>query len=552
MKKAIVFAAKIHLGLAIGCALFPRLSVAQDAATSSAALPLWTGFYGGLNVGAGWGVDGRNGNMWQPDALHGGITNSLTALGPGGGVIGGGQIGYNYALTPLALIGAEADFQGASLLSGSGVAPGYLQNSNGQVTYIPGWVGGGVSVRWFGTARARLGVTPLPTLLMYGTGGFAYAEVENAYGGSLANQISAVRTGWTAGGGVEWMFMPNWSVRAEYLFTDVSGDAGARGGVFGSAISRTRWNTLRTGLNYHFNWGGAPAIARFDAETAPTSLVPKSALAIGVGGNLNLTTFDQQNLDWAGTSNNLDGKGLFFGHGFAQWSTKVNLIPKLQIAPVGQISYFNHFADSNWLWGSKFSYTYLDAQASRPNVFIPQFGAFTFAVGGQDSLRFFGTGYLQSYQMRINHQLVLTPFIGRQFSNGFIYLGAGPSFSQIQTNLNNLTGFRHSQGATINQTELPANYQNSHWVWGGAATAGVTYFLTPSWFVDFNYTFSQTRSTRSYYLAWYAASVPGTDVTSIGYIPASTAGALNTQSFNASLNWAFDLGGGGAASNERH
>jgi hypothetical protein len=191
----------------------------------------------------------------------------------------------------------------------------------------------------------------------------------------------------------------------------------------------------------------------------------------------------------------------------------------------------------------------LDAQSSRPNVFIPQFGAFTSAVGGQDSLSFFGTGYLQSYQMRINHHLVLTPFIGRQFSNGFIYFGGGPSFSHFQTNLNNLTGFRNSQGAPINQTALPANYQNSHWVWGGAATAGVTYFLTPSWFVDFNYTFSQTRSTRSYYLAWYAAPVPGTDVTSIGYIPASAAGALNTQSFNASLNWAFDLGGGGAASN---
>ncbi|MGJ0533995.1 outer membrane protein [Methylocystis sp.] len=549
MKKAIVFAAKFHLGLAIGCAFFPRLSLAQDAATSSAAFPIWTGFYGGLNVGAGWGVDARNGNMWQPDGLNGGITNSLTALGAGGGVIGGGQIGYTYALTPLALIGAEADLQGASLLSGSGVAPGYLQNSNGQVTYIPGWVGGGISIPWFGTARARIGVTPLPTLLIYGTGGFAYAKVENAYGGYWANQVSAMRAGWTAGGGVEWMFMPNWSVKAEYLHTDVSGDAGANSGILTGVSNRTRWNTLRTGLNYHFNWGAAPAIARIDSEIAPTSLVPKSALAIGVGGNLNLTTFDQQNLDWAGTSNNFDGKGLFFAHGFAQWSTKVNLIPQLRIAPVGQVSYFNHIGDSNWLWGSKFSYTYLDSQSSRSNVFIPQFGAVTFTVGGQDSLRFFGTGYLQSYQMRINHQLVLTPFIGRQFSNGFIYLGAGPSYSQIQTNLNNLTGFRHSEGATINQTALPANYQNSHWVWGGAATAGVTYFLTPSWFVDLNYTFSQTRSTRSYYLAWYAAPVPGTDITSIGYIPASTAGALNTQSFNASLNFAFDLNGESAYPN---
>ena len=113
--------------------------------------------------------------------------------GAGGGVSGGGQIGYNYALSPLAVIGAEADLQGASLLSGSGLSPGYLQNSNGAVSYVPGWLGGGVSIHWFGTARARVGVTPLPTLLLYGTGGFAYAKVENAYGGSLGNQVSAVQ-----------------------------------------------------------------------------------------------------------------------------------------------------------------------------------------------------------------------------------------------------------------------------------------------------------------------------------------------------------------------
>jgi outer membrane immunogenic protein len=554
MKKAIVCAAKFHVVLAIGSACVPGLSFAQSAGTPSVPYPIWTGFYAGVNIGGGWGADARNGNIWRPDGVNGGVTNSLTALGAGGGVSGGGQIGYNYALSPLAVIGAEADFQGASLLSGSGLSPGYLQNSNGAVSYVPGWLGGGVSIHWFGTARARVGVTPLPTLLLYGTGGFAYAEVENAYGGALGNQVSAVRTGWTAGGGVEWMFMPNWSVKAEYLYTDVSGDSSAYNGVYGSVSNRTRWNTLRTGVNYHFDWGAPSAVARVDADIASTSIVPKSALSIGVGGNLNLTTFEQQNLYWAGTSNNIDRLGRLFGYGFAGWNTGVNLTPQVAIAPIGQISYFNRFEGTNWLWGSKFSYTYLDSKSSRSNVLIPQFGAFNVTLDGQNNnfdreFNFFGTGYLQSYQASINHQLVLTPFIGRAFSNGFIYLGAGPSLSHIRTNLNNLTGFRNSQGAPINQTALPANYQNSHWVWGAAATAGVTYFLTPSWFVDFNYTFSQTRGTTSYYLAWYAAPVPGFDVTSIGYTPASTSGALNTQSFNASLNFAFDLN---AASADPH
>ena len=35
---------------------------------------------------------------------------------------------------------------------------------------------------WFGTARARLGITPFsPNLMFYGTGGFAYGEARNGW-----------------------------------------------------------------------------------------------------------------------------------------------------------------------------------------------------------------------------------------------------------------------------------------------------------------------------------------------------------------------------------
>lgn len=278
-----------------------------------------------------------------------------------------------------------------------------------------------------------------------------------------------------------------------------------------------------------------------------TSLVPKSGLSLGLGGNLNLATFGQQNFYWAGTSTDYftnDGKA--YGHGYAAWNTKVNLTPQFRVAPVGQINYFNHFGDSEWMYGGKFSYTYLNSRASVSNIGIPQFGAYFL----QDEFRnrtakytssFFGTGDLQSYQTSITNQFVLTPYFGRSFSNGFVYAGAGPSFSQVQTNLNNLTGYRNVNGTPTNQTAFGANYQNSHWVWGGAATAGITYFLTPSWYLDFNYTFSQTRSTTSYFNAWYNAPVAGTSGNdashAVGYMPGSTSAALNTQSVNASINW---------------
>jgi len=234
----------------------------------------WTGFYAGLNLGGGWGAGGGNKNIWNLDGLNGGVTNNIGGNSGSGGVIGGAQIGYNYQINSLglggmgALIGAEADFQGTSMGGGSGSKYGYLANinSSNQLVYVPGWVGSGTSIPWFGTVRGRLGLTVMPTLLVYGTGGFAYADVQRGNGGWNGNQ-SATQTGWTAGGGAEWMFMPNWSAKAEYLYTDVSGGNSGWGNNLGVSLNsvnnHTRWNTVRAGVNYHFNWGAAPVVAKY-------------------------------------------------------------------------------------------------------------------------------------------------------------------------------------------------------------------------------------------------------------------------------------------------
>ncbi len=510
----------------------------------------WTGFYAGLNMGSGWGADNNFSKTLNLDVLNGGVTENLTVRGAGSGVGGGGQIGYNRSLTPLLLMGGEVDFQSASILSGSEPSPGPLLNlNNGVVRYVPGWVGGGVNISWFGALRARAGLTLTPTLLVYGAGGFAYAEVERAHGGYWTGQNSAMQTGWTAGGGIEWLFMPNWSARVEYLYTDVSGGDESSGNGLGlaNASNHARWNVVRVGVDHHFAWSDAPAMASVDlAPKESVSIVPKSALSVGVGGNLNLTTFGQQHIWWAGTSDDYDRNWTLFGSGFAQWGTNINLTPQLKISPIGQLNYFNHFGDSSFIWGSKFNYSYTDSTSSQPNVPIPQFGLFNVSIAGKNAgyareQSFYGTGYLQAYQSRLNHLMALTPYIGRQFSNGFVYAGAGPSLTQYQTKFNDLTGYRNSGGQPINQTTLPTNYQSSQWVLGESATAGITYFVTHDWYVDVNYTFSQTRSATSRYLGWYAAPVPGTQITSIGYLPANSTTALNNQSFNVSINWAFDM-----------
>ncbi|BDV36163.1 outer membrane protein [Methylocystis iwaonis] len=189
---------------------------------------LWNGLYLGLNLGGGWPERGA------------------------GGVVGGAQIGYNYQLTPLFVVGLETDFQGTSLsLSGRRPAlfdPTAFAAGAAPLLPFPG-AQGARSVPWFGTLRARVGVLALsPTLLLYGTGGFAYAGA----GGGVA-------TGWTVGGGAEWTFARNWSAKAEYLFNDVSG--GAAGGPGGKRdIS---FHVVRAGVNYRFDASDLLSFTKF-------------------------------------------------------------------------------------------------------------------------------------------------------------------------------------------------------------------------------------------------------------------------------------------------
>ncbi|MBI1868013.1 MAG: porin family protein [Methylocystis sp.] len=206
----------------------------------------WTGFYLGLNVGGGWRDNNNNNNGFTPFPFV--FLPTGTNGGNGGGVVGGGQSGFNYQLTPLFVVGWENDFQGTSIGSGGG-----------------GGFGGDERITYFGTVRGRIGVTPLdPRLLVYGTGGFAYGRVERD---EFFFEHKTTKTGWTAGGGVEYAFMPNLSAKVEYLFTNLnSGDDNGFAFVFNNH-HETRFHTVRAGVNYHYDLFGllaqAPVFAKY-------------------------------------------------------------------------------------------------------------------------------------------------------------------------------------------------------------------------------------------------------------------------------------------------
>jgi outer membrane immunogenic protein len=142
-------------------------------------------------------------------------------------------------------------------------------------------------LEYFGTVRGRLGYLVTPTWLAYGTGGLVYGRVKDNTSISQSNNdcasfpgdclvsnvfssgsISDTRTGWTAGGGLEWMFARNWSAKVEYLYYDLGSvtssgtlvtGAGTFGGIAGTT-STVAWqsttkfngNIVRLGVNYHF------------------------------------------------------------------------------------------------------------------------------------------------------------------------------------------------------------------------------------------------------------------------------------------------------------
>jgi outer membrane immunogenic protein len=115
-----------------------------------------------------------------------------------------------------------------------------------------------------------LGWIATPGMLIYGTGGLALTEIKvaNAFSdsnapnpGSGAGSNSVTKVGWTVGGGVEWMLVSNWRVKAEYLYVDfgnVSSSLAVTCGACGSASSQLTTSSdltahiVRLGLNYEF------------------------------------------------------------------------------------------------------------------------------------------------------------------------------------------------------------------------------------------------------------------------------------------------------------
>ncbi|SFK10043.1 outer membrane protein [Methylocapsa palsarum] len=227
----------------------------------------WTGVYVGGQIGYGWGT--ANGSLGD---YFGDFISASTSYN---GVIGGAHVGYNLQLNQF-VIGLEGDVDGTSMSkSGTHFFTPYGGLAQGSTSF-------NVSHSVEGSIRGRLGYA-WDRVLVYATGGVAFAgfngnacsnfntiDTGEFFGGCASN--SGTRVGWTVGGGLEYAVTNNWSVRAEYRYSDFGHATQYANswdfptlGALGAYVNRHfTENRVQVGFSYKFDLAPpAPVVAKY-------------------------------------------------------------------------------------------------------------------------------------------------------------------------------------------------------------------------------------------------------------------------------------------------
>jgi outer membrane immunogenic protein len=246
----------------IAFAAFVAPAAAADMpvkALPPAPIDIWSGGYVGANVGYDWGRDtidstGSPGNCTNAGAgcatapINGisvvqAQAATFNASMSHNGFIYGGQAGHNWLLhnmfwTNDGVLGIEVDFQGKSDSHSS-----TYTNSVPILAFPPNTINQTATLNeklsTLGTLRGRAGVLWGPSTLIYATAGVAFASASSSgvytqlntgtpaslpLGALPGTGTGSVRTemfGPVVGGGVEWKWSPNLSVKFEYLYADL-------------------------------------------------------------------------------------------------------------------------------------------------------------------------------------------------------------------------------------------------------------------------------------------------------------------------------------------
>jgi outer membrane immunogenic protein len=226
----------------------------------------WAGLYLGGQIGYARGDDAANAALNLP--LWPRFFTRGYSINPQG-VIGGAHIGYNLQINQW-VVGLEGTVDGTSL-SGS------ISASARTPTRGPfGTLAASAREDVQGSIRARAGIA-WDRLLVYATGGGAFTGISNSYSAALPAAVptpiflslgkSKARAGWTVGGGLEYAVTNNWSVRAEYRYSDFGRYTDSFAGVVLPEVFQLTSshhlteNQVQVGFSYKFDaWPPAPLV----------------------------------------------------------------------------------------------------------------------------------------------------------------------------------------------------------------------------------------------------------------------------------------------------
>jgi len=220
---------------------------APVAAPAAAPLFNWTGCYVGGNAFTGWSQKSFTASDGTSDGSH-------TA----DGWLVGGQIGCDYQFANNWVIGIQGMWDGANL---TGQHDAFC-DSEGCATFH-------TKISSFATVTAELGYLINPTTKFYGKAGVGWVKDHFTCDGFYCDptlSANGTRSGFDLGVGIAWMFAPNWDFWVEYdhmwlgsktlTFTNSIGDS------FHENIKQDLSKVL-VGVDYRFNWGKAPVVAKY-------------------------------------------------------------------------------------------------------------------------------------------------------------------------------------------------------------------------------------------------------------------------------------------------
>jgi outer membrane immunogenic protein len=200
----------------------------------------WTGFYLGGNIGGAWANRDGNNTFLDVNFHNDGV------------FIGGGQLGFNWQVSNLVVLGFEADFDEAA--NNNKLGTFFIPDGTIQVTS---------NNRWITTLAARFGLTN-GYWLFYGKAGGGWVgnddfTITNLTTGASITASTNRKSGWLVGAGIEWAFAPNWSAKVEYNYLGLGNQTFTvpDGSPFfaDDTFSQSRdIQMVKVGINYLFNW----------------------------------------------------------------------------------------------------------------------------------------------------------------------------------------------------------------------------------------------------------------------------------------------------------